>query len=326
MSEQTKTVQLAQSVSATDDGLVTAKMLVEYLNSQQVQPFASGTMDLDLASINLRCNGRSVLKADSNGLVSIGSPTSHIDMQGSTVYMKTDSDIAMFVGGQLYQSADHGISTRSISEISIYGTTVNVTGTWRANITAPVVDVNGQTNLVLHGGRQSSINADDDMMLVSGKCVYLYGPVGSMVMDYQGTNIQAGTTLRATGETIRINAHSEVAVQGNTARLDGHSIVTVKGDIASLQGSQVGVYSPTGYISASEYGMLIRDPKELYLLGPENSLVMDKQGLKMTHINGNILNAKPNKNITIGEVGFSGKTSVQGHEVELKAYSGVVSY
>lgn len=284
MSEEKKPVQLAQSISATDEGLVTSKMLVEYLNSQQIQPFASGGMDLDLESINLRCNGRNVLRADSTGLVAIGSPAGHIEMKGANVYLNTGSDVSLYVGGRFVQHSEGEMQLSSPTLVTLHsGADVRVEG--------GRVDINGQSNLVIHGGPGNMIEASGgDMLITNRSSLYLHGPTSSIVLDHSGTKLNAPDT--------------EVRISAKTFDM----------------------YTPNGSIWTNEGAMTMYSNKKLYFVSPKNSLIMDKDGVDLCFPDRNILKADTRNMITLGETGYYGKTSVQGHEVELKAYSGVINY
>lgn len=138
--ENKQELKVARSISPTDTGFVTADMLYEYLaaNSSNI---TGGAVTWDVDSINLRCNGRSVLSATSSGGVTLGAATTTTNVlgnklkaAGTTTDVSSTQAMNISAGHAINVGAGSGITLETNGTAAMRATSIELFGEYTARL------------------------------------------------------------------------------------------------------------------------------------------------------------------------------------------------
>lgn len=177
------------------------------------------TLDLDVDSINLRSNGRNVMKTDEYGNLTIGDDNLDYAVQtslyGGLLHMRGDTGVTIHTVGGMTLSSETNFTIQSVQNSNWYDPTLN--------INVPKVLVNGDPISGSGGGNVS------------------WGPNDVVNLNVKEFNVKCGgrNVLRSSKDTISIGNDSqqecaELTIQGSKATIKGYSGVGLYGDAISM--------------------------------------------------------------------------------------------
>lgn len=290
---------IAKSISAGDNGLVTADMLVSYL--QSYQPLASGTLDLDVTSVNIRCNGKNVISTDSSGNVTVGSTTG-TNIKGRSVQINGSASVGIYAPSV---RAEGGNYLALISGDRLYTNAVD------SDIHSSQLGLHGGNGISMAAQSISATSYRSPLSLYSGSAVNLEASSigmhtwssiglyceGDFMLSTRGRlQVESGERMRIQSTQLELLGTDSVWLHAHNSQvnIDAGDAITLQSGRVSTSASQVNCFASGAYDVSSDYMSI--GASQLYLwgghdmyLGGRDMTIHSNQGIK---IDGGGLNAE----------------------------------
>lgn len=184
------TLKVAEAISPTDTGFVTADMLYEFMAANS-NTITGGTVTWDVDKIDIRCKGKNILSTDAIGDLMIGNLQDSTYIRGNSLRTNSNSRVVIH-SGDFIELKSRWTTVEGTSTLNLYGPTMDVYGSSKVTVrslgtckvTGKHVDVEGAggnigmtalaikgyaPNVNLKSGTQMNITSEQYMDFFAGR-------------------------------------------------------------------------------------------------------------------------------------------------------------
>lgn len=204
-------VYVASEVVSGDPGLVTASLLHDYMENFK-QSLATSPIDWDVPSLNIKCNGKNILKTDYDGeSINLGHNSSSFYLDANVMQINANSQITLY-GGYEVKADAASVRLSASQELELYGSS-SAKITAGTNIKLYSIGLTHNDNTI--GNAEPGV-IDWDLESLNIRCK------GQNIISSSGYNLVLGD--RNSYAYIQFSGGTEITVYGGGLSLGGHEI------------------------------------------------------------------------------------------------------